>query len=86
MGSPKRIVICGGGAIGAAIAYFVSLRGALPIVIERYEVGEPLPASRAVFWRSTGARVHRWINWRGVASRFMLNFPPTLATLGDIGG
>jgi hypothetical protein len=26
MGSPKRIVICGGGAIGAAIAYFISLR------------------------------------------------------------
>ena len=39
MGSPKRIVICGGGAIGAAIAYFLSLRGAWPIVIERYEVG-----------------------------------------------
>jgi glycine/D-amino acid oxidase-like deaminating enzyme len=39
MGSPKRIVICGGGAIGAAIAYFISLRGALPIVVERYEVG-----------------------------------------------
>ena len=37
MGSPKR-VICGGGAIGAAIAYFISLRGARPIVIERYEV------------------------------------------------
>jgi glycine/D-amino acid oxidase-like deaminating enzyme len=31
-------VICGGGAIGAAIAYFLSLRGARPIVIERYEV------------------------------------------------
>jgi glycine/D-amino acid oxidase-like deaminating enzyme len=39
MGSPKRVVvICGGGAIGAAIAYFVSLRGARAIVIERYEV------------------------------------------------
>ncbi len=35
---PKRIVICGGGAIGAAIAYFLSLRGAQPIVIERHEV------------------------------------------------
>src|SRR5438270_9111746 len=34
----KRIVICGGGAIGAAIAYFTSRRGALPIVIERHEV------------------------------------------------
>src|SRR4029453_14089099 len=38
MSSRKRIVICGGGAIGAAIAYFTSLRGARPIVIERYEV------------------------------------------------
>jgi glycine/D-amino acid oxidase-like deaminating enzyme len=38
MGSRKRVVICGGGAIGVAIAYFISLRGAQPIVIERYEV------------------------------------------------
>jgi glycine/D-amino acid oxidase-like deaminating enzyme len=35
----NRIVICGGGAIGAAIAYFCSRRGAQPIVIERHEVG-----------------------------------------------
>jgi glycine/D-amino acid oxidase-like deaminating enzyme len=34
-----RIVICGGGAIGTAIAYFLSLRGARPIVVERHEVG-----------------------------------------------
>jgi glycine/D-amino acid oxidase-like deaminating enzyme len=33
-----RIVICGGGAIGAAIAYFLSCRGARPTVIERHEV------------------------------------------------
>jgi glycine/D-amino acid oxidase-like deaminating enzyme len=38
MGSPKRIVICGAGAIGAAIAYFIGRRGAQPIVIERHEV------------------------------------------------
>jgi glycine/D-amino acid oxidase-like deaminating enzyme len=38
MASRKRIVICGGGAIGAAIAYFTSRRGARPIVIERHEV------------------------------------------------
>ncbi|HEY7245412.1 MAG TPA: FAD-binding oxidoreductase [Xanthobacteraceae bacterium] len=38
MGSHKRIVICGGGAIGAAIAYFASRRGGLPVVIERHEV------------------------------------------------
>src|SRR5712692_1849314 len=38
MSSCKRIVICGGGAIGAAIAYFTSRRGARPRVIERHEV------------------------------------------------
>lgn len=34
----KRIVICGGGAIGCAIAYFAGRRGARPIVIERHAV------------------------------------------------
>src|ERR1700738_4716327 len=38
MSSRKRIVICGGGAIGAAIAYFTSRHGARPMVIERHEV------------------------------------------------
>src|SRR5258707_13276808 len=38
MSPVKRIVICGGGAIGSAIAYFLSRRGALPIVIERHEI------------------------------------------------
>jgi glycine/D-amino acid oxidase-like deaminating enzyme len=39
MDKPKRIVICGGGAIGSAIAYFLSRRGARPVVVERHEVG-----------------------------------------------
>src|SRR5882672_11406136 len=38
MSPGKRIVICGGGAIGSAIAYYLSRRGALPIVIERHEI------------------------------------------------
>ena len=38
MSSRKSIVICGGGTIGAAIAYFTSRRGARPILIERHEV------------------------------------------------
>lgn len=38
MKDPGRIVICGGGAIGTAIAYFLSRRGARPIVVERHEV------------------------------------------------
>jgi glycine/D-amino acid oxidase-like deaminating enzyme len=38
MSPVKRIVICGGGAIGVAIAYFASRRGARPIVIERHAI------------------------------------------------
>ena len=38
MSQAKRIVICGGGAIGSALAYFLSRRGAEPIVIERHEI------------------------------------------------
>src|SRR6201998_2373833 len=38
MSLAKRIVICGGGAIGVAVAYFASRRGARPIVIERHAV------------------------------------------------
>jgi glycine/D-amino acid oxidase-like deaminating enzyme len=38
MSSAKRILICGGGAIGVAIAYFASRRGARPIVIERHAI------------------------------------------------
>jgi glycine/D-amino acid oxidase-like deaminating enzyme len=34
----RRIVICGGGAIGVAIAYFLSRRGATPVVVERHAV------------------------------------------------
>ncbi len=35
----KRIIICGGGAIGAAIAYYAAQRGARPVVIEPHQVG-----------------------------------------------
>src|SRR5215472_76208 len=38
MSSRRRIVICGGGAIGAAIAYFTSRRGAQATVVERHAV------------------------------------------------
>src|SRR5262245_37443348 len=38
MSSAKRVIICGGGVIGCAIAYFLSRRGARPIVVERHAV------------------------------------------------
>ena len=38
MSRPRRIVICGGGAIGAAVAFFLSRRGAEAVVVERHDV------------------------------------------------
>lgn len=38
MSQVKRIVICGGGAIGVSLAYFLSRRGAQPVVVERHEI------------------------------------------------
>jgi glycine/D-amino acid oxidase-like deaminating enzyme len=38
MSRAKRVIICGGGVIGCAIAYFLSARGAQPIVVERHAV------------------------------------------------
>ena len=34
-----KVLICGGGVIGAAIAYFLSRRGAQAVVIERADIG-----------------------------------------------
>lgn len=34
----ERVVICGGGIIGASIAYQLTLRGYEPVVIEREEI------------------------------------------------
>lgn len=39
MSRTKRVIICGGGAIGTAIAYFLSRRGAQPVLVERHAVG-----------------------------------------------
>ena len=33
-----RVVICGAGVIGAALAYYLSLRGVAATVLERYSV------------------------------------------------
>src|SRR6516162_1653880 len=38
MSPSQRIVIAGGGAIGTALAYFLSRRGAQAVVVERHEV------------------------------------------------
>ncbi len=45
-----RVVICGGGVIGACTAYFLSRRGIDVIVVERSEV----PGARLVRRHSSG--------------------------------
>jgi glycine/D-amino acid oxidase-like deaminating enzyme len=84
MSSHKRIVICGGGAIGAAIAYFTSRRGARPILIERHEVAGAASGKSgelpALDWcRSPVDQLARR------SFEVMPNFLLSSAILGDIG-
>jgi glycine/D-amino acid oxidase-like deaminating enzyme len=84
MSSGTRIVICGGGAIGAAIAYFTSRRGARSTVIERHAV------AGAASGRSGGFLALDWCGGSPLdrlagASNSMPNFPPNSAILGVIG-
>ncbi len=54
MSKPKRVIICGGGAIGCAIAYFLSRRGARTIVVERHAV------AGSASGKSGGFLAHDW--------------------------
>jgi glycine/D-amino acid oxidase-like deaminating enzyme len=72
-----RVVICGGGVIGACTAYFLARRGIDVLVIERTEV-----AVAASGWRSTGAPAPRLTAWRGGASSFMLSCPTKSPAIG----
>ena len=83
---PKRVVICGGGAIGVAIAYFISLRGARAIVIERYEV------AGAASGKSGGFLAFDWCRGTPLDQLARRSFAlhaqlsSDSAILGDIGG
>jgi FAD dependent oxidoreductase len=63
---PMRVLICGGGVIGTAIAYFLSRRGVKSTVIER--TGLACAASG----KSTGATEHPSSSSHAEASRFTL--------------
>ena len=55
----ESIIVCGGGVIGCAIAYFLARRGARPIVVERHEV------AGSASGKSGGFLAHDWC--RGTA-------------------
>uniref|UniRef100_A0A061QYQ9 Fad-dependent oxidoreductase family protein n=1 Tax=Tetraselmis sp. GSL018 TaxID=582737 RepID=A0A061QYQ9_9CHLO len=47
--SGKRVVICGGGIVGASVAYFLSKRGVSPTVVEREHVAAAASGKAAGF-------------------------------------
>ena len=47
-GAPKKVVICGAGVIGAATAYYLSLKGVGATVVER---GDVACASSGACWQ-----------------------------------
>ena len=49
MTAPGRIVICGPGAIGASTAYFLTRRGARPVVVDRARPGAAASGKAAGF-------------------------------------
>ncbi|MBV8054568.1 MAG: FAD-dependent oxidoreductase [Deltaproteobacteria bacterium] len=81
----RRIVICGGGAIGVVIAYFTSRGGARSTVMERHAVAGAASGKSGSFLALIGAAAARLIDWGGGASSFMPNFLPSSAILGVIG-
>src|SRR3981081_130772 len=79
MSPAKRIVICGGGAIGSAIAYYLSRRGALPIVIERHEI------AGAASGKSGGFLALDWCRGSSLDRMARRRFAPTHALWGARG-
>ncbi len=88
-----RVVICGGGVIGACTAYFLSRRGIDVTVVERTEVAAAASGKAGGFlaldwcagtppWRSTGAPALLWMRWRGEVLRFMRPCPARSQAIG----
>jgi glycine/D-amino acid oxidase-like deaminating enzyme len=83
--SATRIVICGGGAIGAAIAYFTSRRGARATVIERHAVAGAASGKSGGFLALDWCRGSSLDRLARRSFDSMPNFPPSSAILGVIG-
>jgi len=75
-----RVVICGGGVIGASIAYFLSCRGVHPIVIER--TGLACAASG----KSGGFLALDWCDGTPLESLARRSFALHATLAGELGG
>lgn len=80
-----RVVICGGGVIGACTAYFLRRLGIDVIVVERAAVAIAASGKAGGFWPATGARARRSMRWRGVVLRFTRNCRRRSRAIGTIG-
>ena len=49
-GASPRVVICGGGIIGSAIAYYLALRGVAATVVERTEIACAASGGSSTLW------------------------------------
>ena len=82
-----RVVICGGGVIGACTAYFLSLRQVEVIVVERTGVACAASGKSGGSWRWIGAMAPRSAGSPGAASTCMPSWPPcATAAAGAIAG
>jgi glycine/D-amino acid oxidase-like deaminating enzyme len=75
-----RVLICGGGVIGASVAYFLSRRGAKPVVIERTGV------ACAASGKSGGFLALDWCDGTPLAPLARHSFALHAALADDLGG
>ena len=68
-----HVLICGGGVMGASIAYFLGCRGVKSTVIESTGLACAASGKSGGFWRATGATGRPSPRWRGAVSRCMRN-------------
>jgi glycine/D-amino acid oxidase-like deaminating enzyme len=75
-----RVLICGGGVIGACVAYFLSRRGAKPVVIERTNV------ACAASGKSGGFLALDWCDGTPLAALARRSFALHAALADELGG
>ena len=81
-----RVLICGGGVIGAAIAYFSSLKQADVLVIERTGVACAASGKSGGFLALDWCDGSPWRRSPGAASSSMPNWPAPSTASGATGG
>src|SRR4051812_14570883 len=77
-----RVVICGGGVIGASIAYFLPSGACAPLSSSDVAWRAPHLENLEAFLRWTGVTELRWKHWPDEASVFIPASPKTFTLIG----